>query len=472
MAKCDLSIELDEPDRIYTGGDKVRGTVRVVVDDNVRCKGLEITSGWYTHGRGNVAKGTAETQTLFEGEWMAGDEESYRFELDVAAWPPSYHGNYINVDHHVEVRAKIPWAFDPKASQPFVMRPQTPPDPASSENVTSVGGCVGAGIVAVVLLAFGGGMIAILAGLAANPLAGLVVAAIVFPLLGFAAGKFLLPRWLLGNVESELLTTEVAPGGSVRARMTFQPRRNVTLNAITAELSGSEVCVSGSGSNRTTHRNPFYTDQHTLLESSTLAGGQRKEFELEFPVPDDVPYSFDLNDNDLKWTVELRVDIPRWPDWSKSLKLNVYPDPNVDSREPQAADAATTPPESASDAEAAGSPGGEITFAETAAHLWQARHDDQQRAMLVDAVRGLTFDIEARIERRLLYSGSEDPNVYPDGHAVWARYGDPPLPLVLYIPERLADEFEQAGHRAWPLRGTILGWDDQHERLQLKVLVD
>jgi hypothetical protein len=468
MAKCDLSIDLDEPDRVYRPGETVTGTLHVLVDADVRCKGLEIQSGWRTHGRGNVARGTTETVTLFSGEWTAGQRESYRFELSVADWPPSYHGNYINVDHYVDARAKIPWAFDPKASAEFVMRPTSPPQTDGDQQVTEIRGCFGTAIAGFILIAILMAFGAVTIGLAANPWIALVFAAIAAPIVLFLVGKFLLPRWLLGNVEAELQTPQVAPGGKVRAKLAFRPKRRVTINRITAELTGSEVCISGSGSNRTTHRNKFFSDVHVLQEAATLRANERQDFEFEFPVPDDVPYSFDLNDNDLNWTVELRVDIPRWPDWTKSLKLQVYPDGG------ESADSSGRHRVAEADADPGwqNEPPSEdsITFAETAAHLWSVREDDEQVDLLVDAVTGLTFDIDTQIERRLLYSGPEDPDVYPDGYAVWARYIDPPLPLALYVPHELGDEFEQAGSDNWTVRGTIIGWDRRHGRLQIKVL--
>jgi hypothetical protein len=467
MAKCDLSIELDDPDRVYAGGEKITGTVHVDVDADVTCKGLDVQTNWRTHGRGNVAKGTSESATLYEGQWIAGQHESYRFELEVPAWPPSYHGNYINVDHYVDVRAKIPWAFDPKASQDYVMRPRTAPDARDlSSKATAVSGCFGYAILAIVLIGFSGALLAIAAGLLANPLVGMVVAAIVLPLIGLGVGKVFLPRWLLGNVEADLLTPSVAPGETIRVTLAMQPKRNATINAITAELVGEEVCISGSGSNRTTHRNAFFHDKQTLQTGTTLQAGARKEFEFEVQLPDDVPYSFDLDDNDLNWKVDLRVDIPRWPDWTKSLKLEVLPSDGAPAAETRPTERHDAPTATAGEEP---SPD-DITFKETATHLWQLREDDDQVDMLVEAVNGMTFDLETYIERRLLYSGTEDPHVYEDGYAVWARYPEPPLPLVLYIPSDLADEFEQAGRSLWPCRGTIVGWDHDHGRLQIKVL--
>ena len=121
MAKCDLSIELDDPKSVHPGGGKITGVVRVDVDKNVSTKGLIVSSGWETHGRGNVASGEFDSKTLFTGDWHAGDKLEYRFELPIGDWPPSYHGNYLNIDHCVKVRAKIPWGFDPKATQVFLM---------------------------------------------------------------------------------------------------------------------------------------------------------------------------------------------------------------------------------------------------------------------------------------------------------------------------------------------------------------
>ncbi|MEL6106917.1 MAG: hypothetical protein AAFU85_12805 [Planctomycetota bacterium] len=459
MAKCDLSVELDEPDRVFGGGEKITGTVRVVVDANVKCKGLEIQTNWRTHGRGNIASGTQDSATLFTGEWTAGQNPSYRFELTVPDWPPSYHGGYINIDHCVDVRAKIPWAFDPKASTDYVMRPNRPMDSdALPIQATEVSGCVGYLIAAVVIgfvLVFCGGIIA---AFAANPLVAIVVGVIAVPIIGLIAARYYLPKLLLGNVECELTTPLVSPGGVIEARLAFQPRRGTTVNAITASLVGAEVCVSGSGSNRTTHTNKFFDETQVLQEATRLQAGSRQQFDLKFQVPDDVPYSFDLSDNDLKWDINVRVDIPRWPDWTKSLKILILPGE-------EAAYVATRQP-----VEPQPGLGSDITFAETADHLWNSREDDEQLETLVAAVTGMTFQLETMIERRLLYAGDEDPHLYPDGYAVWARHTDPPLPLVLYVPHDLADEFEQAGRDAWQCRGTIVGWDHQHRRLQIKVL--
>lgn len=477
MAKCDLSIELDEPQRVYNGGETITGVIHVRADADVNCKGLEVTSGWKTHGRGNVDTGTETSLTLYEGEWKAGQTESYRFELKVANWPPSYHGHYLNVDHYVDARAKIPWGFDPKAAAPFLMRPSSAGEYEVKESVTKqTGGLVAWVVVSVILLAFFGigGFVAV----ATFP-CGLILFGLICAIgIGTWFVRVFLPKRLLGEVTYYLDEETLTPGGHVGGQLALQPRRNVNVNGITMKIEAREQVVSGSGSNRTTHKKVFFERIVTLEEATTLQAGAPKEYKLDFTLPDDAPYSLDLDDNDLIWNVELRVDIPRWPDWSKDLTLTVVPSSSPDDasspeQSPRPVDAAQLGSPAATRSAPASSPpsdsGGELTFAETAAHLWASREDRDQVEMLVEAVTGLTFSIEAIVERRLLYTGAEDPHVYKDGYAVWARYRDPALPLVLYIPHELADEFENIGRDLWTGRGTVVGWDARHERLQVKI---
>ena len=87
MAKCELSIELDEPNRVYHEGEKVQGVAYVKVDSTVKCTGLVLSTGWKTHGRGNVTSGPAEETTVFSGQWTQGNKYEYRFSLSAGDWP-------------------------------------------------------------------------------------------------------------------------------------------------------------------------------------------------------------------------------------------------------------------------------------------------------------------------------------------------------------------------------------------------
>lgn len=478
MAKCDLLIELDHPDDMQQGGGTVTGVVRVIVDADVKCSGLEVQSVWRTHGRGNVATGTSGSVTLFSGQWRAGETHEYRFELPVADWPPTYHGHYLNVDHYVDARARIPWAFDPKASVPFRMQPSVVGAGAAVQrpatNAKGVVGCILGGIMFAFLAAF-------LIGFAvAGPFALFFLAV---PLIGFViwfVRKFL-PRWALGAIVVDLPVEMISPGESAQGELTIEPKKGVSINGITLKFQAREECVSGSGSNRTTHKHVFYEQTEVLQDATTLAAGITHRFPVSVALPSDASYSLDLSDNDLIWSATLRVDIPRWPDWVREIPIRVVPAQKsvAESAEPAGQTAAlASAPEPFGGREAVGSSpppptsqGGEegFTFAETASHIWASRDLPDQIDLLVEAVTGLTFDLEAIVERRLLYAGDEDPHVYDDGYAIWAHFPTPPLPMVMYVPHELADEFEQVGRDLWRGRGTIVGWDHQHRRLQVKL---
>lgn len=478
MAKCDLSIVLDDPQGMHAGGGKISGVVRVQVDADVACKGLEVKSLWRTHGRGNVASETAGTSTLFQGQWQAGETQEYRFELPIAQWPPSFQGYYLSVDHYVDARAKIPWAFDPKASEPFQVVASCGPEETQvaeqSAQMKGIVGCFVSIFATVALVGF---------GLTLSAFGGFALLLLIIPLLGGVWWFFrkFLPKYLLGDVRVDFTASPVSPGETASGQLVIRPRKNVSINEIDLHLHARERCVSGSGSNRTTHRHTFVDTHESVHAATTLTAGKEHRFPINVSIPADAAYSLDLSDNEVIWSTTLRVDIPRWPDWVEEVPLLVLPSgDHAGSNETNASpgDVVSAVFTSRQSLDAIGSDGTEanamvgadqITFSETAHHVWSVREDRSQVEGLAEAITGLSFDLEAEIERRLLYAGEDDPHVFKDGYAVWARYPDPPLPLVLYVPHELAEEFEQIGRDVWRGRGTIVGWDALHGRLQIKL---
>ncbi len=463
MAKCDLSIELDDAEGVHIGGEKISGMVRVNADSDVNCTALEVTSVWRTHGRGNVASGEAGKIKLFEGQWRSGEQQEYRFELPIANWPPTYYGFHLNVEHSIDARAKVPWSFDPKASVTFKMRPGRGTDVTRISDAVTVQGPAAKVIGLIVMFVF--------------TIVGFVIVAnfgafgylfLLFPVVTATYWfiKSVLPAWALGEVHCRLTSETFVPGENVTGELIVRPRKRVAINGASVNLLANEQCVSGSGSNRTTHKHNLFDKLLLLSESTTLTAGQEHRFAISVPLVDHAYYSIDLKDNKLMWHARVRIDIPRWPDWVKDLPLRVVPsgDPATwktpEINLPVSIDIAS--------ADFASADAG-ITFAETAKHLWSVRDDRGQVEILVEAVSGLSFNIEAQVERRLLYAGDEDPHVYKDGFAVWVRYPDPPLPMVLYVPHGLGDDFEQLGNAVWRGRGTVVGWDGVHGRLQVKL---
>jgi hypothetical protein len=326
MSACRISIEIEDPKRPRSAGETVEGTVVVQVDNDVRCKGLTVTSYWSTHGRGNTARGDVEQSRLYEGEWIAGQKYRYPFRLATATWPPTHYGTYLNVSHFVQAQASLPWATDPKATaEVVVMAKESPPDLAPTMN--KIGnkswlGWVLAPLAMIVLLIF------------------IPLLLIVLVPLGIIGGIFwvirvLIPRQVTGTVTLSLEPNPIALGDMLKGKCEFTPKRTSQINGISWTIKCQEKCVSGSGSNRSTHTHDVFTKVLQLAPAGTLAAGQHQSFELVCPIPTFAPPSLKLADNEINWTADLRIDIVKWPDWIKSLPFVVKPGVAVASSAPE-----------------------------------------------------------------------------------------------------------------------------------------
>ncbi len=486
VSNCDLSIDLGEASEQIKGGQTVRGSVVVNVGADVRCSGLEVQTRWETHGYGNVQSGVIETKNLFEGQWEADQTYRYDFELTVAAWPPTYHGELLNIDHLIEARARIPWSFDPKVSRHIQVTAVDGPEAFKKEEMTRVG-CAwsaGCGVFFFVMISFAAGLLLV------NPLVWMIGGAIGAVAAGYWIFTRFLPRYLLGQVDYKLLTERLAPGGELRGELRLRPKRPVRLNRIVWTVSAEEVCTSGSGSNRSTKRHDLFRQEVEVLGATKLMPEQNCQFPLLLRLPEQPYYSIGLTDNHLTWTAGLRVDIPRWPDLVESLVFQVLPqtalvtersvtdmhpagkeDPKPTFDSPHAApngqSGASLPPIVEGGSDQSSSAGG-VTFAETVRFLWQARGDRQQTDLLTQAVEGLCFDIDLVYERRAAFYG-DDPAGYPGGLTVWGSYPNPELALLLHVPAELEDQLPAFGGSRWTGRGTVVGYDHSLGRLVIRI---
>ena len=319
MSKCDLGIVFDRTERQYRGGEEVTGTVHVQVNEDVECNGIVVEHFWQTHGRGNTATGPKQTSVLYKGRLQAGQSLSYPFRFTAPNGPPTYHGRYLNVDHYVHLRVDIPWAIDPRAKEEYVLLPGS----ARYGNLPRLAGgragakkvVSGCGVpvgVAMVL----GGFFFLPFGIVLIPL-GLVV-------LFFALRKVIAEK-KIGKVKLSYGSSTVAPGGRLPVRLAFTPNQSSRLNRVTAELVGSERCVSGSGTNRTTHTHKFHERTFMLVSECEVTAGRPIQVEGAVPIPETSAYSFHARDNDVLWELEVRVDIPFWPDWIEKRPVLVRP---------------------------------------------------------------------------------------------------------------------------------------------------
>lgn len=478
MAKCGLSIELEQVDLALKGGDKVRGHVRVDADADVRCRSITVYSGWRTRGKGNVAQELGAKVELFSGDLTAGQSMRFPFEVETLRWPPSYNGYQFSVEHFIETTADIPWAFDPKVSTPIHVLPGETretdfPKPVDLGKFPQIA-------IAIVFSLMG--MVTLLMMLGPNPLV-LVIApvGIMLVILGLLLTFKWLPKMYVGQVTYELQPQRLSPGESLVGSFSIRPNRTIKPEYIRLRITATETCVSGSGSNAKTHRHELFQRDIVLATNPELKGEKTVRYEIQTRLPPVAAYSIKLTSNELQWLTELRVGIPGLVDWKDRRVLTVVPpsDPRSVAKLGNALEAArfgdspnaiSTGPDYDSDAISDVAVGeNAITFDETVGHIWSVRDQPDQVEMLVDAVIGLPMNVSARIERRFLGGDSDDPEISAGEDLVWAECVSPPLPLSLYVPHASGDDFGQFDTGVWSGQGEIVGWNRRDGRLQVRV---
>lgn len=341
MSKCDLRVELDDHGP-FAPGDAVRGRVIVNTNADVRCDALTVRLGWHTHGSGNPASDDLDPETVFVGEWRAGEQASYPFALTAPNGPFTYRGRHLNVDWRVKARADIPWAIDPKASADFLLPPvrtATEPDRGTDmAHGSETARRMGVGCMMLFFLPF------LLVGLATlfawfGHQAGTVevegdawvmlIVGPVFTLVGaiplFVLGFRWLARRKVGDVDVQLSSGQVRRGEELRVKLRFEPRSDFMINEVVLRLLAQEEVVRGSGSNKTTYRHEAHVDRRVPIDAQACRPFDPVSCEVAFPIPDDAPPTFGAPSNRLHWELEARIDIPGWPDWTREFVVQVDP---------------------------------------------------------------------------------------------------------------------------------------------------
>ncbi|MCO4747806.1 MAG: hypothetical protein KC912_23625 [Proteobacteria bacterium] len=341
MPSCELAVILENPEATFKPGDVVRGFITVDVSDAVKCRGLHVRLLVRTHGRGNRWEREHGADLLFEGNWNPGEQQLYPFEFVVPPGPVSYRGNLLNVSWYVYSYVDIPWGFDPEVTEEItVIAGDEPvelgpvhdaalPDFSAAMSALPATAVFGAGIM---VMAFGL-LPALMIGVCEGDLtAGMFSAILVVP--SFGLGAYLIYRALrnrmaerrLGDVRFEVDNPEATCGDTLSFSVQLSPEAPVQVTRAVLTLQAEEVVVSGSGTNKKTHRHMQFTRELPLHEGGELVGPVH--WNTEITIPEDAPPSFGAPCNNLSWQAELHIDIPRWPDWMRKMALRIHPRPS------------------------------------------------------------------------------------------------------------------------------------------------
>ncbi len=337
MPRCEVQVALD-PANTYRALEPLRGMVRVDAFESTPSKAVVVELRWRVRGHGNPGSQVIDARTLHNGPIEGAHE--FPFEFPLPNGPVSVAGQLMTIEWSAEARVDVEWALDPKASATFALLPtdrsgepynhgsKVPQLGADSEQTRELGfGAVG-------WIMAGFGMAALLFAIQAirsRDWGSLMVSGVCFGIMttGMILG-WRIPRRLaersLGKVRVDVEPLTPKPGQEVRIRLRATPHPGTRIGDVQAVLSGEERVVRGTGKNRRTTEHALHKSTTFLLPlGSALVPGSESFWEATIRIPSDAIPSFWETDNQITWTLALRMDIPGSFDWTDSVTLGVVP---------------------------------------------------------------------------------------------------------------------------------------------------
>jgi len=497
MSKCDISIEFDAENRTYRGGETVSGRVLVEVNKDLTSNGIKLIRFWQTHGYGNTDSGERIEEILdTDSQLFAGEVRTYPFSFVADRQPLTYHGHYVNIDHYVRAEVDVPWAIDPKLEEDYVLLAGETPEEVTGkrdeiiefedETATQMGPVVKA-----IVLTLLGVVLLVVA----------VVALWLLPIILLVAGIFWIRKKMvsgrLGDVQLKMPHLVVGAGEDWPLELTFTPKKNFLINGIEVKMSCCESATAGHGTNRTTRTHTVVDEVHVLEPAGQLAANERFERQVALPFPETDAYSFDDSDNNITWTVEVRIDIPRFPDWKSKQTVQLLPaefleEPasgdqrlvmpvgdgvKIESVDREQSDPGTETQQSADEtAFGIGAPSAEVAAVAAVAAVGAAELYDlieqvnaadrfgNKREDLVESWSTRELDVLVTVDRVSSTFGSVVDSAYQNGQTVQGTVVETDQSIeVLVRPGGSVDDLSRGDQ--WRTRVVVAKWDSLYNRL-------
>jgi hypothetical protein len=321
---------------------------------------------------------------------------------------------------------------------------------------------------------------------------GLIILPIAFAILlalAFRSLRNTMAERRLGKVELSLANTYIAAGQSIPVTLGFTPTRRGSVRGVTAKLTGKERAVSGSGTDKTTHRHTIHEHALTLEGPTEFTANKRVEFSGLVQVPDTNAYSFDVGENEVAWTLDLRIDIPLWPDWVDTTALRLVPaehfgghsselmqaevlDAQIVSTMKTAA--APQPQPTATPAPQPESPvapqpsGTSPTLLEAVELLSNLDRYSDDRDRILDALKLDTFDVSVEVQRIVSSYERFQDSSYDGGKTISGVISGTNHAVQINMPRSANDRVSRlhAGD-TWKGRGRVSEWGGLYARLEL-----
>ena len=316
MSHCELSIQFEREPPLYAPGEPIRGNVLVRVDRDVTCSGLVIEHFWRAEGAGVAEHGVVQSQNIYAGEVRAESETAATFEILAPSGPPTYHGKQLKIAHCVRARLDIPWNLDPTAESAYSLAPDSehyPQLPVLRNTESQASGllrmltlCLGLAFLAV------GWLAPWPVGLFLWPLAGLAFFVVIRPwLTEFRAGKF--------RLETPVRTA--TPGQELEVELRFTPPVACVIDTAQLRLRCREITRREDGSE--SEQLVVNTLRNFSVESPDIQPKQSVVLRTLIPIPETDAYSFEGASHEVRWELEVNIDVFDWAEWKQTVPLIV-----------------------------------------------------------------------------------------------------------------------------------------------------
>ena len=325
-----------DPIRI-NGGERITGTVEVVVQEDLEFGAFQIGFLWHTEGKGNRVTGSGGAETLAgESHWRAGDRISFPFSI-VAPWGPlSYSGKVLQVVWSLEarvcrsmlrpdIRERVPIHL---SGDPEGRESNLGPKPQKKSELEAVKrGLGGLWLTLGILLLLGS---VVFGAIRAWDFQGMER----LPLLLAMAGGLLLSlkgiwgrlgRGKLGEPTVKLSTTELRRGDEILFSLVLRPEQRTEIRSLEAVLECEERVVHGHGQYQSHRRKSVFEKRLSLAKDLVVEPHRSLRKKGTVTLPEDAPTSFGAPSNQVVWWLRFQADIVGWPDWKEPFLLTVRP---------------------------------------------------------------------------------------------------------------------------------------------------
>lgn len=143
-------------------------------------------------------------------------------------------------------------------------------------------------------------------------------------ILGAAVWQALI-GWGVGETRVEVANANPAPGDKLQ--LLVLQFGHMTINELSVWLVCEEQATYQQGTNTRTDKERVLEERLAQRASFVIAGQTPEELAAEVRIPADAMHAFKSKHNAVRWLIEVRGDVQRWPDFKRVFPIRVQPAP-------------------------------------------------------------------------------------------------------------------------------------------------